>query len=99
MTNAYLEEMSPVLEEFVQGLSHEAFSFLKSRCRQDLCGDKADVANMLAGNPTIDAWLSSATTGDEWFEMLRNVSRFVRAEAIRRDSNKPEKRNGRRRRA
>lgn len=97
MTNAYLEEMSPVIKEYLEGLSHEDFIFIKLRCKQNLCGDKGNVANMLSQNSTIDDWLASATTANEWFEMMRTVGTFVRAEGVRRDQNKPERKNGRHR--
>ena len=95
MTNAYLEEMAPVIKEYLEGLSQEDFVFMKLRCKQNLCGDKGNVANMLSQNATIDDWLASATTAVEWFEMMRTVASFVKSEAIRRDQNKPERRNGR----
>jgi len=76
--------MSDVLREYVRKLTNEQIDFLRIRFRQRLCGDLGNIANELAKDPDIDAWLSESTSADEWFQMVDKLSVFVDKESERR---------------
>lgn len=73
-----------IVTEYVRKLSDEDLSFLGGRFKQRLSGDMADVARTLAKDSDIDKWLSGATSGSEWFEMVEKIDAAVKAELERR---------------
>jgi hypothetical protein len=78
--------MSDVLKEYVKRISDSEIAVLRTRFRQRLCGDMADIANILAKDAEVDAWLQESTTADEWFDMVDKLASFVDREFDRRHS-------------
>ena len=78
--------MSDVLREYVRRLSDSEMIFLRTRFRQRLCGDMADIAIQLAKDAELDAWLQESITADEWFDMVDKLASFVDREFDRRHS-------------
>ena len=51
-----------VVKEYVKRLSQDDLSFLGLRFKQNLTGDKAEIANKLAEDEEIDKWLATSTS-------------------------------------
>ena len=77
-----------MLAEYVKRVSDEDLSFLRGRFRQDLCGDKAEALNILSKDRELDKWLSTATSADEFFDMIDVTANFVCTEYNRRNENR-----------
>lgn len=88
-----MKKIENVLKEFVRKLSDEDLRYLSVRSTQSLSGDKAELAEFLAKERSIDNWLSSASSCVEWFDMVDMVGDFVKKENSRRygDDNKSSK--------
>ena len=79
-----MKKTDAVLKEYVRGLSDEDLRFLNSRFQQLLCGDRAEIADILFKDKDVDRWLASATSAEDWFDMLDVVGQNVVREAKRR---------------
>jgi hypothetical protein len=75
-----------VLREYVRRISDAEITFLRTRFRQRLCGDMAEIAVALARDSELDAWLQESTTADEWYSMVDKLASFVDREFDRRHS-------------
>jgi len=80
-----------MLNEYVKRLPDGVLYDLRMRIKQNLSGDRAVVANILAQDKEIDKWLSKATDADDFFDMLELVGEYVMKEYGRRDFNKRNK--------
>ena len=58
------------LKEYCQRLSDDNLKFLTQRLTQRLLGDTAEVADFLSSTKEIDKWLSSASSSNDFYEML-----------------------------
>jgi len=76
------------LRNCIKSLTEDYLYFLNSRFSQNYCGDRAEVAISLQKISTIDRWLSSAKTANEWFDMMDLVADCVKREQINRTENK-----------
>lgn len=72
------------LKEYVRQLDIENLSFLNLRFQQKLPGDQAEIINFLSRDTTIDEWFRTATSGDDFFDMLDVVCQNVTRESERR---------------
>ena len=77
-----------ILMEYVKKLSDEDLSWLRIRSKQDVCGDKGDVANFLSKDRDVDRWLQTATGADDFFDMLDLVAYHIQQEHNRRNDYK-----------
>jgi hypothetical protein len=59
-----------LIENYVQKLDKDAVRFLALKFVNNSAGDKAEVANFLARDREIDAYLKSASSCTEWFDMM-----------------------------
>lgn len=73
------------VREYVRRLSDEDLKALSLRFSQNLCGDKAEIAELLSRSLDIDKWLRSASTSADYFNMMDEVERVTSAEAERRN--------------
>ena len=76
-----------ILTEYVRKLSDDDLSWLRLRCKQDVCGDKGEIANFLSRDKDVDRWLLTATGSDDFFDMLDLVGYHVQQENSRRNDN------------
>jgi len=79
-----MKKTDAVLKEYVRGLSDEDLRFLNTRFQHMLCGDRAEIAEILSKDKDVDRWLASATLAEEWFDMLEIMGQSVVREAKRR---------------
>jgi hypothetical protein len=79
-----MKKADVTLKEYVKKLSDDSLYFLNIRLSQAMCGDRADIADFLSQDRGLDNWLQSATTAEEWFDMVDLVGEFVRKEVNRR---------------
>ena len=77
-----------ILTEYVKRLSDDDVSWLRIRCKQDVCGDKAEIVNFLAKDREVDRWLSTAVSAEEFFDMLDSVAYHIQQENGRRSDYK-----------
>lgn len=68
------------LKEYVRRLSDEDLRNLSNRFVQNLCGDKAEISEILSKNSEVDKWLRSASGSSEFFDMLDEVEKLVLVE-------------------
>ena len=81
-----------VVKEYVKRISDDDLSFLGIRFKQNLIGDKVEIALKLAEDEEIDRWLASSASSDEWFEMVDAIGECVKSEYNRRwDDDRPKK--------
>ena len=81
-----------VVKEYVKRLSQDDLSFLGLRFKQNLTGDKAEIANKLAEDEEIDKWLATSTCADEWFDMVDSIGDCVKQEYGRRADEEDDRR-------
>ena len=72
------------LKEYARNLSDDHLYHLNTRFTQNLCGDRSEIAAIMQNHHTIDRWLCSASTCEEWFEMIDMIGDFVKQEVERR---------------
>lgn len=75
-----------LLKEFAKQLSDDDLKYLAVRFTQNYQDDRADVLNKLASDKEMDRYLSSATDGDEFFDILEKIGEYVVRESKRRSS-------------
>lgn len=69
-----------VVREFVRKLSEEDLRYLNTRFRRGISDDKAEAANFLSEDDEIDSYLRSATSGDDFCNLLNTIADSVRQE-------------------
>lgn len=79
-----MKKIENVLKEYVRKLSDEDLRYLSIRFTHSLSGDKAELAEFLSRERSVDNWLSAASSCTEWFDMLDMVGDYVKKENIRR---------------
>jgi hypothetical protein len=79
-----MKNIENVLREYVRRLPEEDVRHLGSLFSQSLGGDKAELADLLSKERSIDNWLTSADGSKEWFDMVALVGEFVKKEVARR---------------
>jgi hypothetical protein len=85
------------LKEYARNLPDDHLYFLHMRFSQNLCGDRAEIAELMQGNHTIDKWLSSANTAEDWFDMFDLIGSQIRQEVERKAAEKEQRREYKRR--
>jgi hypothetical protein len=80
-----MKQSDVILTEYVKRLSDDDLSWLRIRSKQDVCGDKADIANFLSKDKDVDRWLLTAATADDLFDMLELVGNHIQQEYNRRN--------------
>lgn len=72
------------IREFCRTLSDEQLRFLNMRFYQNYPGDRAEVLEILSKNKSVDKYLSSAVSCDEFFDHYDHVGDLVKQEVDRR---------------
>lgn len=80
-----MKKVDVILSEYARKLSDDDLMFLGSRFKQGLCGDTADIANFVSRDNSVDKWLSTATSGPEWFDMIERLGASIKEEYERRN--------------
>lgn len=75
-----MKDQDVIVTEYVKRLTDETLRFLNTRFSQDLPGDKAVIAETLSRDREIDKWLSSAVSGEEWFDMVDEIGEELKKE-------------------
>lgn len=79
-----MKKYESLLKEYARKLSDDDLGWLYIRFKQNLCGDRADIANFLSRDNSIDRWLTVASP-DEWFDRVEQIGEAVKAEKNRRE--------------
>lgn len=87
-----------IVREYVKRLSDDDLMYLGVRFKQNLFGDKADVAEKLSQDEEIDRLLSTSTCSEELFAMFDLVAACVKMELNRREGDEDEKKHKKRKR-
>jgi hypothetical protein len=74
------------LKEYCQRLSDENLKFLTQRLTQRLLGDTAEVIDFLSSTKEIDRWFSSASSCEDFYDMLDSFQLIVEKEDENRQS-------------
>ena len=85
-----------VVKEYVKRISNDDLAYLGIRFKQDMCGDKAEIALKLAQDAEVDQWLATSKSADEWFEMVEYIGDCVKIEYNRRVGDEADEKRPRR---
>ena len=77
-----------VLLEYVSRLSDDDLYYLCQRYASTTGGDRAEVANFVGRNRSMDRWLGSANGSNEWFDMIDLLGDHARKELECREKEK-----------
>lgn len=66
-----------LLKEYAKKLSEDTLEYLYVRFKQNLCGDRAEIADMISRDKNMDRLLAGATDSDEWFNLIDLVGEYV----------------------
>jgi len=80
-----MKKSDSFLKEYVSKLSDDDLGFLNVRFKQNMFGDRADIANLVSRDQSVDRWLSNATNADDWFNKVESVGEYVHSERSRRE--------------
>jgi hypothetical protein len=80
-----MKKSNSIIREYVSRLSDVEVIELSQRLNQRLCGDYAQVAVILSQDPEIDLWLKTATSADEWFDMIDKIGLTIETEQKKRE--------------
>lgn len=72
------------IREFCRTLSDEQLRFINMRFYQNYPGDRAEVLEILSKNKSVDKYLSSAISCDEFFNFYDHVGDLIKQEVDRR---------------
>ena len=70
-------DVNTILKEYVERLSEDDIIYLGIRFKQNLCGDRAEIAKKLSSDIVIDEWLCLARSSKEWYNMVDNVGMSI----------------------
>lgn len=74
-----------MVKEYVHRLSDDDLRFIVQKLSTRLGGDKGDAAAVFQKDREIDRWLSSAISGQDWFDMVNRIEEAALFEINRRD--------------
>lgn len=80
-----MKKNESVLLEYVLRLSDDDLRHLSMITNQNISGDRVEIANYVGHNKSIDRWLASADSSNEWFDMIDLVGEHVRSEMQNRE--------------
>jgi hypothetical protein len=80
-----MKKPNSIIKEYVSHLSDVEVSELNQRLSQRLGGDYGQVATMLEQDPNIDFWLKTASSADEWFDMVDRIGVALASEEKKRE--------------
>ena len=86
-----MKQSDVVLTEYAKRLSDVDLSWLRIRCKQDVCGDKADIANFLSRDKDVDRLLLTSSSADDLFDMLEQAGNCIQQEYNRRNDSRGKK--------
>lgn len=75
-----MKNYDSLLKEFSSRLNDDDLSYLYSRSKELLCGDRADISNFVAQYKEVDRLFESAKNSDELFDMIDRLGDFVKLE-------------------
>lgn len=73
-----------IVKEYFRNLSDEDFKFLYVRSTQRLCGDLAEIIEMVQRDQEMDKYLSAASSNADFFARIDSIDSAIQAEARRR---------------
>lgn len=73
-----------IVKEYVKRISDDDLAYLGLRFKQDLFGDKAEIAEKVSKDAEIDSWLAASTSTEELFSMIDVIGAHVKSEYARR---------------
>jgi len=82
-----------IVKEYVGRLSDDNLNFLEIRLTERYSGDMSEATELLARSSELDKWLSTAKSGDEFFDMLDLITDCVDSEAKKRSIRERERRS------
>lgn len=74
------------LKEYCRRLSDDNLKFLNQRFTQKLLGDTAEVVDFLSSTKEIDKWFSSASSCEDFYDMLDHLQLIIEKEDETRQS-------------
>ncbi len=72
-----MKKPESLLKEYARRLSDEDLKYLGTRFQALLKGDRADIADFLSRDRSLDQWLSNSKSALEWFDMIDAIGDFV----------------------
>ena len=79
-----MKKFNDVAKEFSKKCDDEDIKFLDVRLAQRIGQDVAEAVEFLQRHHDMDKWLGSATSADEFFDMLDNVGICMQTESKKR---------------
>lgn len=81
-----MKKSNDFLKEYVKLLNDEDLKFLHVRLTYQVGGDLGEVVEFIQKNKEVDRWMASASTSNEIYDMLEQLSYFVNQESKKRSS-------------
>jgi hypothetical protein len=75
-----------VLKEYFQRLSDENLKFVTARFNQRYGGDLGEVLEFLGSSKDIDKWLQSASSHEDFYDMMEELAKVANQESERRSA-------------
>jgi hypothetical protein len=69
-----------LLREYVRKLNEADLNNLHKYYGYNLSADRAEIAHIYSSDKEMDKWLSSATSADEWFDMVETAGEYIQRE-------------------
>lgn len=79
-----MKRSDAMLKEYVATLTEDQLYHANTRFAQKLCGDRAELAEIIQDINSVNKWLLGAKSADEWFNMFDLLGDYVKREVIRR---------------
>jgi hypothetical protein len=79
-----MKKHTDILREYVRRLNDDDLKFLGARLTHRLGGDLGESLELIQRNQDIDKWLSSASSADDFFNMLDQVDSYIQQEMKKR---------------
>lgn len=77
-----------IVKEYVKSISDSSLDDLFLKLQRKIGVDVADAADILSQDKDVDKWLASASSADEWFEMMDRVHDIIKKEVYSRNKSK-----------
>jgi len=79
-----MKKFNDVLKEYVRRLNDDDLKYIGMRLANRLGGDLGEAVEVVQRQPEMDRWLSSATSADDFFNMVDQVDSYVQLEVKKR---------------
>jgi RNA polymerase subunit RPABC4/transcription elongation factor Spt4 len=80
-----------LVKEYVRRISDDELRKVAKSISQKVAGDRAECAQIFERDKEVNRWLCSASSAEEWFDMVESIEEAAQEEYARRSENKAER--------